>query len=287
MRMPVVGDTVDTSGGGQGAGGDAMTKIGQVRLSTGLGLELAERGSGRPVVFLHGYTDSWYSHNGVLEALPADVHAIVPSQRGHGGSDKPVSGYAISDFAHDVAALMNSLGVDRAPVVGHSMGSLIAQELALRFPERVSALVLNGSATTGDNEMLRGFLAETRRLADPIDRGFVAAFQSGTCAQPLGTAMSLERAIDESMKMPAHAWVAALEGILAYRPSRPLEEIACPTLIVWGDKDEIFLRPEQEMLLARIPGAQIDVYQGAGHAPHWEEPERFTRDVMAFLNGKL
>lgn len=264
-----------------------MTEIGQVRLPTGLGLELAQRGSGRPVIFLHGYTDSWYSHNGVLEALPADVHAIAPSQRGHGGSDKPGSGYAMRDFAHDVVALMNSLGIDRAPIVGHSMGSLIAQELALTFPERVSALVLNGSATTGDSDVLRGFLAETRRLADPIDRSFVAAFQSGTCAQPLGQAMDLERAIDESMKMPAHAWVAALEGILAYHPPRPLEEIACPTLIVWGDKDEIFLRPEQEMLLARIPGARIDVYQGAGHAPHWEEPERFTREVMAFLGGGL
>ena len=262
-----------------------MTKLDRVRLPTRLGMELAQRGRGRPVVFLHGYCDSWYSHNGVLEALPADIHAIVPSQRGHGGSDKPASGYAMADFARDVIALMDHLGVDRAPIVGHSMGSLIAQELALGCPQRVTALVLNGSATTGNNDVLRGLLAETKRLADPIDRGFVTAFQSGTCVQPLGRAMSLERVIDESMKMPAHTWVAALEGILAYRPSRPIEEIACPTLIVWGDRDEIFRRPEQDKLLARIGGSRLEVYEGAGHSPHWEEPQRFVRDVMAFLDG--
>jgi pimeloyl-ACP methyl ester carboxylesterase len=263
-----------------------MTKLDRVRLSTGLGMELAQRGRGRRVVFLHGYCDSWYSHNGVVEALPADIHAIVPSQRGHGGSDKPAAGYAMADFARDVIALMDHLGIDRAPIVGHSMGSLIAQELAVAYPERVSALVLNGSAATADNDVLGSFLAETRQLADPIDRGFVAAFQSGTCAQKLGPGMSLEHAIDESMKMPAHAWVAALEGILDYRPSQSLDRIACPTLIVWGDRDEIFLRPEQDKLLARIGGSRLTIYEGAGHGLHWEEPQRFARDVMAFLDGQ-
>lgn len=267
-----------------------MVQMNRVRLSTGIDMELAEKkpakaGSGRPVLFLHGYSDSWYSHNGVLQALPADVHAIVPSQRGHGGTDKPAGTYRLADFADDAIALLDHLGVERAAVVGHSMGSLIAQELALTHPERVSAVVLNGSATTGDNDVLRGLLAETRRFAGPMDRGLVAAFQSGTCVGPLGPGMDLEQAIDESMKMPAHAWVGVLEGLIAWRPPKPIGAIACPVLVTWGDRDEIFLRPEQDLLMAAIPQARLSVYEGIGHAPHWERPERFTAEVMAVMDG--
>lgn len=266
-----------------------MVQMSRIRLPTGIDMELAqtkpvEAGSGRPVLFLHGYTDSWYSHNGVLQALPPGVHAIVPSQRGHGGTDKPVGAYRIADFAADAIALMDLLGIERAAIVGHSMGSLIAQELALTRPERVSAAVLNGSATTADNDVLRAMLAEARRLADPLDRGFVAAFQSGTCVGPLGPGMDLEYAIDESMKMPAHAWVGALEGLIAWRPPKPIGEIACPVLVTWGDRDELFLRPEQDRLLAAIPQARLSVYQNIGHAPHWEQPARFTSEMMAFLD---
>ncbi len=266
-----------------------MTQMSRIRLSTGIDMELAQSepagaGGGRPVLFLHGYTDSWYSHNGVLQALPPGVHAIAPSQRGHGGTDKPAGRFAMADFAADAIALMDGLGVARAAIVGHSMGSLIAQELALTHPDRVSAVVLNGSATTADNDALRGMLPEARRLADPLDRGFVSAFQSGTCVGPLGPGMDLEHAIDESMKMPAHAWVGVLEGLIAWHPPKPLGEIACPVLVTWGDRDEIFLRPEQDRLVAAIPQARLSVYEGVGHAPHWEQPARFTAEMMAFLD---
>lgn len=264
-----------------------MVALERMRLDTGLDMELARQGRGRKVIFLHGICDSWYSHHGVLLALPDGIEAIVPSQRGHGGSGKPAENYAMADFAADIIALMDRLDIERAPVVGHSMGSLIGQELALRHPERVAALVLNSSATTADNAVLRGLRDEARRLGDPIDRGFVAEFQAGTCAKSLGPGMDLERAIDESMKMPAHVWAAAFEGLTSYRPAEPaletLAAIACPTLIIWGDKDEIFRRPEQDRLLAGIPGSRLSVYEGAGHGLHWEEPQRFAGEVCAFL----
>lgn len=262
-----------------------MTEMKRVRLPTGIELELAQAGSGRPVLFLHGWTDSWYSHNGVLQALPSGMRAIAPSQRGHGESSKPARGYDLRDMAADAIALLDLLGIESAAVVGHSMGSLVAQELALARPDRVSAVVLNGSATTGDVPALRGMLDEARALTDPIDRAYVAAFQAGTCVGPLGPGMDLQRAIDESTKVPARAWLGALEGLLAWRAPRPLGEIACPVLIAWGDRDEIFLRPEQDALLAAIPQARLSVYENIGHAPHWERPARFIAEMMAFLGG--
>lgn len=101
------------------------------------------------MLFLHGYTDSWFSFSPTLERLPAGIRAIVPTQRGHGDSEKPGCCYQPADFAADVVALLDELGIERATIVGHSYGSFVAQRLAIDHAERVNALVLIGSGTTG------------------------------------------------------------------------------------------------------------------------------------------
>src|SRR5262245_38892898 len=98
--------------------------------------------------------------------LPQDVHALAVSQRGHGDSERPPSGYRIADFAADALALLDSAGIERATVVGHSMGSLVAQELALTRPERVSCLVLIASATTFDVPGVAELAAALNELGD-------------------------------------------------------------------------------------------------------------------------
>src|SRR5262245_43063404 len=92
------------------------------------------RNTGMPVVFLHGYTDSRRSFDRALARFPGSVYAIAVSQRGHGDSDRPVDGYALSDFAADVAVLLDRLRIDKAVIVGHSMGAIVSQRLALDFP---------------------------------------------------------------------------------------------------------------------------------------------------------
>lgn len=242
-----------------------------------------------PIVMLHGYGDSWYSFNGMLEACPDGVSAVAISQRGHGNSDKPKSGYAISDYAKDAIEVLDVLGIKRAPVVGHSMGTFIAQEIALMDPSRVSHLCLIATATTADNDVLRGLTKETKVLRDPLPREFAHEFQAGTCANPLGTGMSLERIVDESMLVPAHVWHDALVGLIEYRAANEtpdLSSIACPTLIMWGDKDEIFLADEQDKLAALIAGSERVDYPGVGHGLQWEKPEEALRDVLHFVGNR-
>ena len=113
-------------------------------LSTGVRLEYVEQGdpSGVPVVLLHGITDSWRSYGPVLPYLPDWIHAFAISQRGHGDSGRPDDGYRPADYAADVAAFLDAKGIDRALVVGHSMGGIVAQRFALDYPERVLGLVL-------------------------------------------------------------------------------------------------------------------------------------------------
>jgi pimeloyl-ACP methyl ester carboxylesterase len=89
--------------------------------------------------------------------------------------------------------------------------------------------------------------------------------------------------VEESLKVPARVWKAALQGLFIADHSGELRGIRAPTLIVWGDRDEFFRRHDQDALAAAIAGAELLVYQGAGHAPHWEEPERFAIDLAAFV----
>lgn len=123
-------------------------RFADVTLATGVRLRYAEQGDrgGPAVILLHGYSDSWFSWSRVMPLIPARYHVIAPDQRGHGDSDKPEGGYAMRDMAADVLSLMDALHLERATVVGHSMGSFIAQQIAVAASGRVERLVLVGSA---------------------------------------------------------------------------------------------------------------------------------------------
>jgi pimeloyl-ACP methyl ester carboxylesterase len=165
----------------------------QLTLPSGLTLELAQQGRGPAFLFLHGYTDSWRSFEPILPLLPEGVRALVPSQRGHGGSDRPEGDLGPAQLAEDAAALLDKVGVDGATVVGHSMGSLVAQALALAHPERVTHLVLVDSAARFDSPAVRELEQAVAELRDPISPGFVREFQLSTVHRPVPEALSTPR----------------------------------------------------------------------------------------------
>src|ERR687897_3813502 len=113
-------------------------------IETGLRLHYAEQGdpTGEAIVFLHEYSDSWYSFSRVLPLLSSEYHAFALTQRGHGDSDKPECCYTLDDFAADVDAFMEAVSIQDATLVGMSGGSFMAQRVALDYPHRVSRLVL-------------------------------------------------------------------------------------------------------------------------------------------------
>src|SRR3712207_5342652 len=118
-------------------------------LSTGVRLHYAEQGNPtwEAIVFLHGYSDSWFSFSWVLPLLSPEYHVFALTQRGHGDSDKPECCYAPDDFAADVDAFMEKVGIEKATLVAHSTAALFAQRVALSYPRRVSRLVLVGAQT--------------------------------------------------------------------------------------------------------------------------------------------
>jgi pimeloyl-ACP methyl ester carboxylesterase len=133
-------------------------------------------------------------------------------------------------FARDVAGFMDSLGIERAVIVGHSMGSTVAQRFAVDYPQRVRALVLEGAFMPRPaNSEVRKFLAEVAALEDPIAPGFARAFQQCTLAQPVPPEF-FETVVGESLKVPARVWQAALQPYLTMDFSADLADIAVPTL---------------------------------------------------------
>lgn len=261
----------------------ALVRFVDVELSTGVRLNYAEQGNndGHPIIMLHGYTDSWFSFSRVLPLLSSDYHAFALSQRGHGDSERPTDGYAMRELASDVLAFMDAMELGQAIIVGHSMGSLVAQELALAEPDRVTCLVLIGSATNMRSDEVKQLQEAVNELADPVPREFAREFQVSTIHHPVPDEF-LERAVDESLKLPARVWRAALKGQLAVENTDRIQHLATRTLLLRGDHDQIFPREAQDALVDRLPNKTFRLYTETGHALHWERPREFVHDFEAF-----
>jgi non-heme chloroperoxidase len=243
-----------------------------MELSTHVNLPYVEQGnpSGVPVIFLHGFLDSWYSFEHVLPHLPESIHAFALTQRGHGDASRPASGYSIADFSADLVAFMDGLNLPTAVIVGHSMGSAVAQRFAIDQLERTAGLVLIGaSSTLAGTQAARSFWDSTvSKLTDPVDPALVRQMTKSILAQPVPQGF-----LDTAVR----------EGDF----SAELSQIKAPTLIVWGDRDTRYPRSEQEALVRAITDARLVIYSGAGHPLHWEEPERFSSDLVTFIKNHI
>lgn len=255
-----------------------------IRLSDSLTLGYVEQGSptGTPVILLHGYTDSRHSYDQVLPHLPRTIHAYALSLRGHGNSSRPKTGYHPDDMADDVIAFMDKAGIRTACMVGHSMGGSVVQSLAVRYPKRVQAFVLISSFVHFNLDGIHELSKLVANLNDPIDPAFGREFQQGTLHRPVPKDF-FKTAIAETAKLPAHVWKGALNGQSQSRYIEKLSGVRQPTLILWGDKDSYVPREHQMQFQNAIQGSKLLIYQGTGHALHWEEPERFARDLVQFI----
>jgi pimeloyl-ACP methyl ester carboxylesterase len=255
-----------------------------VRLATGLGLPYAEQGDagGVPVVFLHPYADSHRFFERALPYLPAGVHAYLPTQRGHGDADKPLSGYSLAELSGDVVAFLDAVGVARAVLVGHSSGGYVAQRFAVDHPDRILGLVLAGSPRSLQGRRAP-FADAVEAMQDPVDPELIRqVLATLPLIQPVPEAF-LEAMLAESAKVPADVWRIALAELTAAVPPTETATITAPTLVLWGEQDEV-LRSEQEALAAAIPQARLIGYPATGHLIIWERPRQVAADIAAFAS---
>jgi pimeloyl-ACP methyl ester carboxylesterase len=259
-------------------------RFGEVELATGVRLHYLEQGNpaGKPIILLHGLCDSWSSFGRVLPGLTAAHRVYALDLRGHGDSGRPAGGYTPRDMAGDVVAFMDALKIERATLVGHSMGSFAVQQTALAAPERVAGMVLIGSATTGRSPATEELEQALASLPDAVPADFVGEFQAGTIHHPV-PAEFMARVVEDCSKPPARVWREALAGIIRMERISGLGGKQIPALLIWGERDGVFSRAEQQALVASLPIASLRVYRETGHAPHWERPGEVVRDIERFL----
>lgn len=257
-----------------------------VELRDGLTLQYAEDGnsSGLALLLLPGLGDSWRSFEPVLEHLPNSIRVFALTLRGHGDSAHPATGYGFDDFATDIEAFMNTLEIESAVLAAHSASGFFAQRFAIDHPERTLGLVFIGSPLTLREHpgLNQAWEATFSTLTDPIDPQFVKDMQSGTLAKPIPDDF-FQMLVEEAMKVPARVWRNVFQHLLEHDLSDEVGKIHAPTLIVWGDQDAVLSRTDQDALVEGIGGSRLLVYEGAGHSPHWEDPDRFASDLATFV----
>ncbi len=258
---------------------------GTVTLSTGIRMHYVAKGNhdGVPVIFLHGYSDTWYSYSAQLERLSPRIRAYVLDQRGHGDTDKPAAHYTMPDLARDVLAFMDAQGIRAATVVGHSLGSFVAQQVVAIAPERVSGLVLMSAATHARQFIgIEELGAAVATLSDPVPLEFTTEFQKSTILAPVDAAF-VARVSEDSRRLPAEAWRQLYRGMMEMEVIRPRVADRLPTLLLWGERDVLVPASAQAELLSIWTRARLVALAETNHAPHWERPDRITAELHAFL----
>ncbi len=263
-----------------------ISNIKSLELSNDLHLPYFELGdtAGYPVIFLHGFTGSLHEFEPIFKYLPQDHHAIALTLRGHGDATHPESGYPLSDFSTDVENFLQAMDATDVILVGHSMGSAVAQRFAIDNPENTLGLVLVSAVYTlpGDLKLQEYFDSTISKLEDPIDPEFVRIFLDSIRVKPISDEL-FEVLYHEALKVPARVWIQAFEGRLIDNISEELGRIQSPTLLIWGDQDHRSLRKDQDAILAAIPDSRLKLYKGSGHLVHLEESEDFASDIANFL----
>lgn len=256
-----------------------------VQVATGVALHYLEQGdpAGRTILLLHAWGESLGCFDRLLDLLPPSLHVLSLDQRGHGDADKPASGYELESFAADVEAFMDAVGVTAAVLVGSSSGGYVAQQVALKYARRVTGLVLVGSPRS-----LHGrppFADEVERLTDPVDPAWVRESLTWFPRFHDVPAWYIEDRVRDGLRLPAHVWRNTMTGLITALAPTDTGTITAPTLIIWGDRDNLLTIEDERELAAAIPGSRLVVYQDTGHLVLWEQPDRVATDLTAFVEG--
>jgi pimeloyl-ACP methyl ester carboxylesterase len=248
-------------------------------------LQYSVSGEGDPLVLIMGLgadRRAWELH---LDAYQAGFTCFAVDNRGAGDSPRPEGPYTTAAMADDYAALIEELGLGRVRVVGISMGGAIAQELALRHPRLVERMVLVSTWACCDlytQDVFRHFAA-MHAAASPAEFARLLQLWLWTPEYANTHREALEDARRAPAVMPHGAFAAQCAACIGHDTVDRLALIDAPTLLTVGDRDIFTPLPLSETLHDRIPGAELKVFPGAGHAHHWEQLEQFNRTTLEWL----
>lgn len=246
----------------------------------GIRLNVLDEGEGPPVLFLHGLGGTWRDWEPQLDALSSHHRCVVVEHRGHGRSEATRGELTTELFADDAAAVCRALGVERAHVVGLSMGGMIAQCLALAHPALVQTLVLADSGAfmpPEASELLAAWAHTVREQGMTDSRGVVPERSPAWSRVTLRERPHIARNnVREAESVDPDVWARAALAITRHDTRAALGRIEVPVLLVYGADDRLVPASNAEPLQQGIPHAELHVLADAGHTCNLEQPEAFN-----------
>jgi len=259
----------------------------EVRLQNGVRLAYVEAGDpdGEPLLLLHGYTDSSRSFSPMVPYL-SRYRLLIPDQRGHGASDAPECCYGTSQFAYEARLFLDALGVKRAAVVGHSLGSMVAISLAADNAERVSKIVLIGSTALVPVKRGDWLYDNAAAMTGKLDPSTQFAKDWHPANQPTKVDPAFANAINEEiLRIPPHVWRSVMRELSYVPVGRHAPDVKAPVLVLSGAKDPLFPAEHHQSLLKAFPNAEAQVFAELGHNPNWEQPDAVASAIDRFLKS--
>jgi non-heme chloroperoxidase len=307
------------------------------KLSTGITMKYVEAGdpSGTPAIFLHGWTDSSRSFSVMLEdlmTLRPDLRVLALDMRGHGASSmpagescasNPATCFRTADFAADVLSFMDNLRLTQAYIVGHSLGTMVAQELAFTHPDRILRMALLGTGvSTVNNPALEGALKEpVGRWLNAVTgkQGYSASAYLKTPRDadsdavnwidhnwemtPVSDPSLAHLVAPEAADMKLGTWTGVPEFVLTIENTEKLKSLSVSTLVLWGTQDVVFTDADEVALRRALDQSRALCHQhyffktygkeplpssglqtnDIGHTLHWEAPKGVAADLAAYL----
>lgn len=230
---------------------------------------------------------SWYKN---LPGLSASRTIIIFDNRGTGRSAKPDRMYSIKQMANDAVAVLDAAGVRRAHVFGYSMGSLIAQEIALNYPHRVKSLILGASTPGGAYGLVPSFQTGLRMAMSGTANWqqamelIIPILYSEEFIREHPEEVAADTRIQLIYPTPGYAYHRQLEAITRHDTYNRLYRLAMPALVFAGDKDRMVVPENSKNLARQIPRAELVIVPGRGHFLPSEDPELTNRLILNFLD---
>jgi len=247
-------------------------------------------GEGEPLLLIAGLSEDLTSWIFQIPEFSKKYRVIVFDNRGVGRTDVPDIPYSTEMMADDSAGLLNALGIEKAHILGHSMGSWIAQELALKYPQLIRSLILV-SAGTQETHMGKHLIDTWARMArEGVNREIYVrelllwVFTDKFFENTEMVQMAVDTLMTSPYPQPAHGLIRQVGACLEHNTKDRIGNITAPTLVLTGKEDILAPVRMSEELAAGIAGAELAVLEGAGHGLYYEVADKFNRAVLEFLS---
>jgi 3-oxoadipate enol-lactonase len=247
------------------------------------------QGTGEPLVLISGFSCDHSYWSLLIPSLAKEYQVICFDNRGTGRTSAPDSPYSIQQMATDTAALLEYIGIEKVHIAGHSMGGLMAQELALAHPEKVETLMLISSFAKGD-ALFNSIISTWGELASKIDEKLYQqlilpwVFTDNFYSSPGMIEMVINMAVNYPFPPSNHGLYHQSRAIITCDHSQRLNDIQCPALVLLGKQDILTPLKFSQELAGGIPNAELVVLDSGGHALLIESPEDVASAMLKFLS---